>query len=220
MLWPDDLTRIWARVSLAKQFPRVTFHALRHTHASMLIASGLDVLTISRRPWAFKAKYHARRVRPFVQGRGRCSSSCYRRPIRWKLADGCKSVAVLLLCRSPKAQSPCISLSGEVPEWSNGTVSKTVVRVTVPWVRIPPSPPTIKPLLSLVFTPLWRRISFAFSGPCRRASSELGARDSFVRQSTVSAQAGLLRATLAVPPSLVRRPISRCAGETANWRHA
>jgi hypothetical protein len=29
---------------------------------------------------------------------------------------------------------------GEVPEWSNGTVSKTVVRVTVPWVRIPPSP--------------------------------------------------------------------------------
>ena len=32
-------------------------------------------------------------------------------------------------------------LCGEVPEWSNGTVSKTVVRVTVPWVRIPPSPP-------------------------------------------------------------------------------
>ena len=31
--------------------------------------------------------------------------------------------------------------AGEVPEWSNGTVSKTVVRVTVPWVRIPPSPP-------------------------------------------------------------------------------
>jgi hypothetical protein len=30
---------------------------------------------------------------------------------------------------------------GEVPERSIGTVSKTVVRVTVPWVRIPPSPP-------------------------------------------------------------------------------
>jgi len=27
----------------------VTFHSLRHTHASHLIASGLDVLTISRR---------------------------------------------------------------------------------------------------------------------------------------------------------------------------
>jgi integrase len=49
MLWPDDLTRIWARVVLAKKLPRVTFHALRHTHASVLINAGLDVLTISRR---------------------------------------------------------------------------------------------------------------------------------------------------------------------------
>jgi integrase len=49
MLWPDDLTRIWARVCLAKGLPKVTFHALRHTHASMLINAGLDVLTISRR---------------------------------------------------------------------------------------------------------------------------------------------------------------------------
>ena len=30
---------------------------------------------------------------------------------------------------------------GEVPEWSIGTVSKTVVLARVPWVRIPPSPP-------------------------------------------------------------------------------
>ena len=49
MLWPDDLTRVWARVSLAKRLPRVTFHALRHTHASMLIANGVDIVTISRR---------------------------------------------------------------------------------------------------------------------------------------------------------------------------
>ncbi len=33
--------------------------------------------------------------------------------------------------------------NGEVPEWSNGTVSKTVDRVSGPWVRIPPSPPTV-----------------------------------------------------------------------------
>src|SRR5882757_7434471 len=32
--------------------------------------------------------------------------------------------------------------AGEVPEWSIGTVSKTVVRASVPWVRIPPSPPS------------------------------------------------------------------------------
>ena len=30
---------------------------------------------------------------------------------------------------------------GEVPEWPIGAVSKTVVRLRVPWVRIPPSPP-------------------------------------------------------------------------------
>jgi hypothetical protein len=30
---------------------------------------------------------------------------------------------------------------GEVPERSIGAVSKTVVRASVPWVRIPPSPP-------------------------------------------------------------------------------
>ena len=30
---------------------------------------------------------------------------------------------------------------GEVPEWSNGAVSKTVDRASGPWVRIPPSPP-------------------------------------------------------------------------------
>ena len=31
---------------------------------------------------------------------------------------------------------------GEVPEWSNGAVSKTVDRASDPWVRIPPSPPS------------------------------------------------------------------------------
>ena len=32
---------------------------------------------------------------------------------------------------------------GEVPEWSNGAVSKTVDRASGPWVRIPPSPPDV-----------------------------------------------------------------------------
>jgi integrase len=35
---------------LAKlKLPAVSLHALRHTHASQLIAEGMDVLTISRR---------------------------------------------------------------------------------------------------------------------------------------------------------------------------
>ena len=32
---------------------------------------------------------------------------------------------------------------GEVAEWSNAPLSKSSVQETVPWVRIPPSPPRI-----------------------------------------------------------------------------
>ncbi len=35
-------------------------------------------------------------------------------------------------------------MCGEVPEWSNGAVSKTVVRAIVPRVRIPVSPPATR----------------------------------------------------------------------------
>ena len=52
-LSPDNLSRDWRRVVAAMNLPSVKFHALRHSHASALIASGLDVLTVSRRlgPW-------------------------------------------------------------------------------------------------------------------------------------------------------------------------
>jgi integrase len=48
-LSPDNLSRDWRRTVLALKLPRVPFHALRHSHASALIAAGVDVLTISRR---------------------------------------------------------------------------------------------------------------------------------------------------------------------------
>jgi integrase len=46
---PRKLSRDWLRACVALKLPRVMFHALRHTHASALIASGLDVVVISRR---------------------------------------------------------------------------------------------------------------------------------------------------------------------------
>ena len=46
---PDQLSRDWARIVVSRKLPKVSFHALRHTHASTLIAAGLDILTISRR---------------------------------------------------------------------------------------------------------------------------------------------------------------------------
>jgi integrase len=49
MLNPHAVSRAWRRVCDAKQLPRVSFHALWHTHVSMLIRRGVDILTISRR---------------------------------------------------------------------------------------------------------------------------------------------------------------------------
>jgi integrase len=46
---PDNLSRDWRRLVKSHALPAVMFHALRHTHASALIASGLDVVTVSRR---------------------------------------------------------------------------------------------------------------------------------------------------------------------------
>jgi integrase len=45
---PNALTKDWSLAMKAAGL-KATFHSLRHTHASTLIASGLDVLTISRR---------------------------------------------------------------------------------------------------------------------------------------------------------------------------
>lgn len=46
---PDNLSRDWRMATGTLKLPRVMFHGLRHRHASALIASGLDVLTVSRR---------------------------------------------------------------------------------------------------------------------------------------------------------------------------
>jgi integrase len=46
---PRALTLAWGKMAKAAGLTVRGFHCLRHTHASMLIADGLDVLTISRR---------------------------------------------------------------------------------------------------------------------------------------------------------------------------
>jgi len=46
---PNSVTKEWIRALRELKLPAVSLHALRHTHASQLIASGMDVLTISRR---------------------------------------------------------------------------------------------------------------------------------------------------------------------------
>ena len=46
---PNDLSRDWARFVKARKLPAVSFHGLRHSHVSALIAAKTDILTVSRR---------------------------------------------------------------------------------------------------------------------------------------------------------------------------
>jgi integrase len=48
-LRPNAVTKEWRRNVATLNLPRVSLHALRHSHASHLLASGVDILTISRR---------------------------------------------------------------------------------------------------------------------------------------------------------------------------
>src|SRR6266436_2432841 len=67
---------------------------------------------------------------------GRCSVSLeyYAVAVRLKMAQ-----TLFFGCRRPA------SCDGEVAEWSNAAVLKTVRRASVSGVRIPPSPPLIWP---------------------------------------------------------------------------
>jgi len=49
LLSPHAISRSWRLFLIHKKLPRVAFHALRHTHVSLLIRAGVDTLTISRR---------------------------------------------------------------------------------------------------------------------------------------------------------------------------
>jgi integrase len=48
-LSPNAISAAWADFAEKIGMPEVTFHALRHTHASQLIDAGVDIVTISKR---------------------------------------------------------------------------------------------------------------------------------------------------------------------------
>jgi integrase len=48
-LCPNRLSCEWRRAVSILKLPKVTLHAWRHTHASQLIAAGMDVVTVSKR---------------------------------------------------------------------------------------------------------------------------------------------------------------------------
>jgi integrase len=49
LIRPRNLSKAWWRARGALKLPAISFHAFRHSHASMLIKAGVDILTISRR---------------------------------------------------------------------------------------------------------------------------------------------------------------------------
>jgi integrase len=49
LIRPRNLSKAWSRERNALKLPSVSFHAFRHSHVSMLIRAGVDILTISRR---------------------------------------------------------------------------------------------------------------------------------------------------------------------------
>jgi integrase len=46
---PSNVSSDWGEFAGRVGIPEITFHGLRHTHASQLIASGVDIVTISKR---------------------------------------------------------------------------------------------------------------------------------------------------------------------------
>lgn len=48
-LRPSAVSSDWGELADRIGMPEITFHGLRHTHASQLIASGVDIVTISKR---------------------------------------------------------------------------------------------------------------------------------------------------------------------------
>ena len=48
-LRPTTASQRWARCAEDLGMPEITYHALRHTHASQLIDAGVDIVTISKR---------------------------------------------------------------------------------------------------------------------------------------------------------------------------
>lgn len=49
--WPNpySISDRWRNAVRTRRLPKVTFHALRHSHASALITAGLDIVAVSRR---------------------------------------------------------------------------------------------------------------------------------------------------------------------------
>jgi integrase len=68
---PNAISRDWLRLLKRRGLPHVSFHSLRHTSASMMIAAGVDILTVSRRLGHRKASVTLDVYGHLIEGRDR-----------------------------------------------------------------------------------------------------------------------------------------------------
>ena len=68
-LQPSNMSSDWGELAERMGMPEVTFHGLRHTHASQLIASGVDIVTIRKRLGHAQAERDACDLCPHVYNR-------------------------------------------------------------------------------------------------------------------------------------------------------
>ena len=65
-LQPSNVSSDWGDFAERIGMPEMTFHGLRHTHASQLIANGVDIVTVSKRLGPRQAERYACDLRPHV----------------------------------------------------------------------------------------------------------------------------------------------------------
>ena len=106
----NAISSAWAIEARHMKVPEVTFHALRHTHASQLIDGGVDIVTISRKPGT------PSQISP-------CASAviCFQRTIarrrRRSMRRWCQLGANFIFCSFAGCDKPLQNLAGRVAEW-------------------------------------------------------------------------------------------------------
>ena len=119
------------------------------------------------------------------------------------------------------ARDPHTPACGEVAEWSIAPHSKCGVRVTVPGVRIPPSPP-VNSLISLVKISLWLECDYSPTYPWLASigHSEAGPGDAFGAASRRDLVAKSLTPILVVPLRIpaTRFPVTAATEDRAAFR--
>ena len=95
LIRPRNLSKAWARARSAMKLPAVSFHAFRHSHASMLIRAGVDILTISWRLGHVQASITLDRYGHLIEGADKTAADAIRGGVKMTEEAGREFTALL-----------------------------------------------------------------------------------------------------------------------------